>query len=92
MPLLLPGSTQTVDTFELTPVFYLIRMATKLTNTTWRSPLDYKLLRASKLLHSYETDMNIVQNPELKKYLILKLPNTTKLDIVESLAEVTPFL
>jgi hypothetical protein len=34
IPLLLPGSAQMVDTFELIAVVYLARIATKLTNTT----------------------------------------------------------
>lgn len=45
-----------------------------------------------KLLSSYETDKNILHNFELKKYLILRLPNATKLDIVESLAGIASLL
>jgi hypothetical protein len=57
---------QTVDNFEMNALLYLTRIATKLTNTNQRSALDYKLLRLLKLLSSYETDMNILQNFELK--------------------------
>jgi hypothetical protein len=70
-------------------MFYIARIATKLTN---RSASDYTLLMTFKLLSSYETDMETVQDFELKKYLTLKLPKTTKLDIVENLAEIASLL
>lgn len=61
-------------------VFYLTRIAVKLKNGTQRSTLEYKLLRTLKFLSSYEND------------LILRVPNTTKWDIVESLVEIAPLL
>lgn len=73
-------------------MLYLVRIATKLTKSPERWALPYKLLRTFKLLSSYETDMETVQDFELKKYLTLKLPKTTKLDIVENLAEIASLL
>lgn len=66
MPLLPPGSAQTVATFGFATRFYLAKTATKLTNTSQRSALDYKLLGTFKLLSSYGTDANTLHNFEIK--------------------------
>ena len=63
VPLLSPGTIQT-NMFGWTAAFYLARTATVL--TIQRSASDYTLLRTSKLLSSYETNMKILQNFELK--------------------------
>ena len=52
--------TSKAESFMLTAVLYLARIATKLTNTTQRSSSDYKLLRTFEMLSSYETDTNIL--------------------------------
>lgn len=85
MLLLSPGSVQTVDTFQLTAVFFLVSIATKLTNTTQKPASDYKLLRTLKLLSLYETNTNILKNLD-QKCKILILSNITKPGTVESLA------
>ena len=57
---LLTGSTQTVDIFWWTVIFYLAMISGKLTNTIQRSASNYKLLRTFKVLSSYETKTNIL--------------------------------
>ena len=55
LKILIPSSAQTMDIFGLNTVFYLGMIATKLTNTSQKSALDYELLRTIKLLVPYET-------------------------------------
>lgn len=63
---LLQGSAQIINTFVLTVVFYLARIATNLMNTTQKSALVCKLFRTFKFLNSSETDTNILQNFKFK--------------------------
>ena len=47
-----------------------------------------------KLMSSYDNDtyLNILHNLKLKKYVVITLPNTTKLDIAYRWAEIASLL